>query len=245
MPEVRRHPLCLSVRAVTYRRVVVGTDGSDSADRALDHAAWLARALGAELLISHAWGGPQEPEDSRQVGSSVLRDACARVAEPPVPRPVLRRGDPANALIAVAGEERADLIVVGNRGLGGRRVLMGTVPARVAGRAPCDVLIAHTAHLDAPPGWARVLIGTDRSPTAERAAATGTALAEALGAEREVLEVTEDEPAAGLVRAASDRGADLIVIGNKGLVGARRFLTSVPSRVARAAPCHVLLVKTT
>ena len=229
---------------MTYRRILVGTDGSDSADRALDHAAWLARAVGAELLISHAWGGPQEREESRDLGASVLRDACARLAEPPVPRPMLRRGDATDALIAVAREEEADLIVVGNRGLGGRRVLMGTVAARVAGRAPCDVLIVHTV-LDTPPGCARILIGTDRSSTAERAAATGTALAEALGAEREVLQVTHEEPAAGLVRAASDRGADLIVIGNKGVVGARRFLTSVPSRVARAAPCHVLLVKTT
>jgi nucleotide-binding universal stress UspA family protein len=229
---------------VTYRRIVVGTDGSDSADRAVDLAAWLAGAVGAELVVSHAYGGPQDPAERRNLGASVLRDACARLGEAPAPKPVLRQGDATEALIAVAREEHADLIVVGNRGLGGRRVLMGTVPARIAGRAPCDVLIADTTRAGEP-GWARVLIGTDRSPTAERATATGTALADALSADREVLQVTGEEPAEGLVRAARERAADLIVIGNKGLVGPRRFLSSVPSRVARGADGHVLLVKTT
>jgi len=57
--------------------------------------------------------------------------------------------------------------------------------------------------------------------------------------------VTGEDPAAGIVRAAAERAVDLVVVGNKGLTGARRFLTSVPSKVARRAPCHVLLVKTT
>jgi nucleotide-binding universal stress UspA family protein len=223
----------------------VGTDGSDSADRAVAQTAWLARSVGAELFISHAYGGPEDPTESRNLAASVLRDACGRVAEGPTPRAVLRQGHPADSLMGVARDEGADLIVVGNRGLGGRRVLMGTVPARVAGKAHCDVLIVNTTGPSTEPGCTRVLIGTDRSPTAERAVGRGEALAESLGVERDILEVTEEEPAAGLVRAAAERGADLIVIGNKGIVGARRFLSSVPSRVARAAGCHVLLVKTT
>ena len=233
----------LPVRAVTYRRILVGTDGSDSADRALVHASWLARAVQAELIICHSYR-TADPVQEQAMAATVLRDACAR-SEISAPKPVLREGNAADALIDVAREEAADLIVVGNRGLGGRRALMGTVTARVAGGAPCDVLIANTSRPGGEPGWARVLIGTDRSPTANRAAEAGTALAGAVGAESEVLEVTDREPALGLVEAAANRSADLIVIGNRGVVGARRFLTSVPSRVARRAPCHVLLVKTT
>jgi nucleotide-binding universal stress UspA family protein len=229
---------------LTYRRILVGTDGSDSADRAVAHAAWLAGAVGAELLVSHAFGGPDDPREGQHVGASVLRDACARIDSPPTPKPVLRQGDAADSLIAVAQGEDADLIVVGNRGLSGRRVLMGTVPAKVAGRSPCDVLVVHTTD-NREPGYTRVIIGTDGSTTANRAEARGSSLADAVHAETDVLHVTDEEPAEGLVQAAADRGADLIVIGNKGITGARRFLSSVPSRVARRASCHVLLVKTT
>jgi nucleotide-binding universal stress UspA family protein len=229
---------------MTYRRIVVGTDGSDSADRALANAAWLARAVGADLVVGHAYGRADQPAEGRSIGASVLRDAVARLDQPPIPHPVLREGDATDALIALAGEEGADLIVVGNRGLGGRRVLMGTVPARVAGRTPCDLFIADTTRTGEP-GFARILIGTDGSPTADRAARRGRDLADALDADREMVRITDEEPAEGLVRTAAEREADLIVIGNKGLVGARRFLSSVPSRVARSASCHVLLVKTT
>jgi len=228
-----------------YRRIVVGTDGSDSATLAVAHAAWLAGALGADLIVTHAY--KEAPEDTgslRNLGASVLRDACARVADVG-PRPLLRTGEAADALVGLARQEGADLVVVGNRGLGTRRVLMGSVPGRVAQRAPCDVLIAHTTGEVPEAAYRRVLLATDRSPTAERAAAAGSALADALGAEREELHVTGEDPAAGIVRAAAERAVDLVVVGNKGLTGARRFLTSVPSKVARRAPCHVLLVKTT
>jgi nucleotide-binding universal stress UspA family protein len=147
-------------------------------------------------------------------------------------------------LVSVARDDNADLIVVGNRGLGNRRVLMGTVPAKVAGTAPCDVLVAHTSD-PREPGVVRVVIGSDGSATAQRAEAVAVALADALGAERETVRVTDEEAAGGLVRVAEAVAADVIAVGNKGLVGARRFLTSVPSRVARRAGCHVLLVKTT
>jgi nucleotide-binding universal stress UspA family protein len=229
----------------SYRRIVVGTDGSDSAMRAIHHAAWLARTLGADLLVTHAYPETRdEPTSPGRVGASVLRDACARIPEAG-PIPMLRIGEAAGSLVGLAREEGADLIVVGNRGMGRRRVLMGTVPGRVAQHAPCDVLVAHTTD-DAPGAPYRlILLGTDRSPTADRAVATGSALADAVGARAEEVHITEGEPAAGLLEAAVERAADLVVVGNRGITGARRFLASVPSRVARRAPCHVLLVKTT
>jgi nucleotide-binding universal stress UspA family protein len=232
------------VAADTYRRIVVGTDGSDSADRAVAQAAWLSRRLGAELLVSHAYATPSDPHEARTVGASILRDACGRLDHGPPPKARLREGDAAAALVGVAREEEADLIVVGNRGLGSRRVLVGTVAAKVIGTAPCDVLVAHTSDRR-PPAIASLLTGTDGSPTAAVAESVGTALADALGARHETVRITGEDPALGLVRLCAERGADVVVVGNKGLVGARRFLTSVPSRVARRAACHVLLVKTT
>jgi nucleotide-binding universal stress UspA family protein len=229
----------------SYRRIAVGTDGSDSATRAVRHAAWLAQTLEAELLVTHAYPkAPDEPTSPGRVGASVLRDACAGIPDSS-PIPMLRIGEAAGSLVGLAREEKVDLIVVGNRGMGRRRVLMGTVPGRVAQHAPCDVLIAHTTEEEPGAPYRLILLGTDRSPTAERAVAAGRALAEEVGARAEEVHVTEGEPAAGILEAAVERAADLVVVGNRGITGARRFLASVPSRVARRAPCHVLLVKTT
>jgi nucleotide-binding universal stress UspA family protein len=56
-----------------------------------------------------------------------------------------RQGDPADAILDVAEEQGADLIVVGNKGMtGARRFLLGSVPNRVSHHAPCSVLIIRT-----------------------------------------------------------------------------------------------------
>ncbi|HEV3475624.1 MAG TPA: universal stress protein [Actinomycetota bacterium] len=253
-----------------YRKIVVGTDGSDSAARAVNHAGWLARTLDAELNVIHAYDESETETESKSVGSSVLRDACGGL-EDLDPKAHLRRGNAVGTLISLAEEEGADLIVVGNRGMGKRQVLVGSVPSRVAPRTPCDLLIAHTTGTRAEGEYGRVLIATDGSPTASRAAFTGAALARAVGVPAALLYVGDEarggdivnrtaeeagatsaeritasgDPAEEIVRVAEDAACDLIVVGNKGMVGARRFLTSVPSRVARRARCHVLLVKTT
>jgi len=228
-----------------YERIVVGTDGSDSARLAVEHAAWLAGTIGAELLVSHAYREiPQERGAAKHVGASLLRDALGELTTGATPTPVLREGDAAETLLTLAGEDGHTLVVVGNRGLGRRRVVLGNVPGKVAHRSPCDVLIAHTTGSLRPPGYRRMLLATDRSPTAERAVAAGRALAEVTDAEASELHVTETDPATGILAAAEEDDADVIVLGNRGMTGARRFLTSVPSKVARRAPCHVLLVKT-
>ena len=56
-----------------------------------------------------------------------------------------RQGDAADAILDIAEEQRADLIVVGNRGMtGAKRFLLGSVPNKVSHHAPCSVLIVRT-----------------------------------------------------------------------------------------------------
>lgn len=260
-----------------FRRMVVGTDGSDSAWRAVDHAVRLAGKTGAEIVVANAYSPAAgrrselaEVEPGKDVGASILRDVTASFQGRAPLRCVLREGDPTDQLIAVAADEDADVIVVGNRGLSRRRSLIGSVPSRVAHRAPCGVLIARTTQAVPGDPYRRVLIGTDGSATANRAVQQAMDLVRAVGGEallvhagdphrgREVLRRTieslpddpatvavEGEPAEALIDVARNEGCDLIAVGNRGMTGARRFLTSVPSRVARGASCHVLLAKTT
>ncbi|WP_309233282.1 universal stress protein [Conexibacter sp. W3-3-2] len=56
----------------------------------------------------------------------------------------------------------------------------------------------------------------------------------------------EGEAADAILRIADEQGADLIVVGNKGMTGAARFLLgSVPNKITHHAPCNVLVVRTT
>jgi nucleotide-binding universal stress UspA family protein len=146
----------------SYQTVVVGTDGSDSSYRAVDRAAGVARDAAAKLVIVCAYtpatrrqvaaAGDVLGDDAYQVvGSSpaeeTLRTATERAAAQGA-RAVERlavEGEPVKSLLGAIDEYRADLLVVGNRGLNtlaGR--LLGSVPADVSRRAPCDVLIVHT-----------------------------------------------------------------------------------------------------
>lgn len=142
--------------------VVAGTDGSPTAARAVAAAVDLAAKLGAGLHLVGAYGGlapraapallqgaPAElawlartGERTAQTLEEAARDARdAGVQTTCHPR----RGDPADAIISVAEEVDAELIVVGNRGISAtRRYLLGSVPGKVAHHAPCSVLIVRT-----------------------------------------------------------------------------------------------------
>jgi nucleotide-binding universal stress UspA family protein len=142
-----------------YRTVVVGTDGSASSFRAVDRAAQIAGA-DARLIVASAY--LPHPEDSRAADVlgdesykvsgiapiyAILQDAKERAhkagAKNVEERPI--EGAPVDALVKLAEDEKADLLVVGNVGLStiaGR--LLGSVPANVSRRAKVDVLIVHT-----------------------------------------------------------------------------------------------------
>ncbi|MFC8714012.1 universal stress protein [Streptomyces sp. NPDC057197] len=145
-----------------YRTVLVGTDGSESSFAAVERAARLAAACGAELVIVCAYtpmSGPEldlakdqlGAEAYQVVGSAPAEDTLriagdrARAQHAADVRTVAVRDEPVAALVRVARECSADLLVVGNRGLrsiAGR--ILGSVPADVARKAGVDVLIVHT-----------------------------------------------------------------------------------------------------
>ncbi len=138
-----------------FGRILVGTDGSDTASQAVAHAAGIAAAAGAELLILCAYPSPKPDAGSTfgpggmspgpEIARSVLADAEKRLAGSAKVRTLMREGDPADALCDVAEEEQADLIVIGNRGMtGAKRYMLGSVPNNVSHHAPCSVLIVHT-----------------------------------------------------------------------------------------------------
>ncbi|HZA09872.1 universal stress protein [Mycobacterium sp.] len=143
-----------------YRTVVVGTDGSDSSLRAVDRAGAIAAADGAKLIVATAYfpaGDDHRAQDVLKNESykatgnapiyAILREAHDRAkaagAKDIEERPIV--GPPVDALVDLAEEVSADLLVVGNVGLStiaGR--LLGSVPANVSRRAKSDVLIVHT-----------------------------------------------------------------------------------------------------
>ena len=145
-----------------YRNVVVGTDGSETAAKAVRVAAGLASASGARLTVVTAFtpheavtarAREEAPEEIQwRITDAAAADetaagACQVAKEAGVKdvRARAERGDPADALIDVAEDTGGDLIVVGSRGMtGAARFLLGSVPNKVSHHAPCDVLIVAT-----------------------------------------------------------------------------------------------------
>ncbi|HEY1778529.1 MAG TPA: universal stress protein [Solirubrobacteraceae bacterium] len=145
-----------------FRSIVVGTDGSETASEAVRQAAQLAAALGARVHLvcvyepvpsSQAAGDGDVHAESgwmlrpREAVDATLDDAAAVFAAAGVEvERYAQRGDPADAILDVAEERGADLIIVGNRGqTGAKRFLLGSVPNRISHHAPCAVLIIRTA----------------------------------------------------------------------------------------------------
>lgn len=143
------------------RSIVVGTDGSETATRAVRHAASMARAAGAELHVVTAYEPRSSvkqlaeldrwPAELRWMGTpgamadAVLRQAASVAAKEGVTiEGHARLGDPAKTLVAVAAEVDADVIVVGNKGMYGPHRLLGSVPNTVSHTAGRDVLIVNT-----------------------------------------------------------------------------------------------------
>jgi nucleotide-binding universal stress UspA family protein len=148
---------------VSIASIVAGTDGSESAERAVAKAGELAAALDATLHIVMSYSDSQRvsamasiggmvvdvvglDEEARTRAEAIVSESRSRLATTGV-RTVTHVccGDPAEALMSVAEGEGAEMIVVGNRGMAGARRMLGSVPNRVSHHATCCVLIVPTS----------------------------------------------------------------------------------------------------
>lgn len=175
--------------------IVVGTDFSPEAELAAKHALHVARLTGADMTLVHACPSVTPPsstytdawtelrqrqeEEHRQKLEALqaeMRAGGGAVAY------VLVADSPAAAVLEVAARNRADLVVVGTRGLTGvEHLLLGSVAEKVLRHSRSHVLVARgpepeTARAAAGQGYRRILVPTDFSESAERALALATAL---------------------------------------------------------------------
>ncbi len=143
-----------------YRCIVVGTDGSDTATAAVEHAARLAQACAARLLVVTAFTvqpedptAPRVPDDVRwQLSDRNLAEERARAGRARARQlgvnevtVVAEEGEADEVILDTARREDADLVVVGSKGMtSARRFVLGSVANRISHHAPCDLLIAHT-----------------------------------------------------------------------------------------------------
>ena len=255
---------------MAYKRIVLATDGSGPAETAERVAAALAAATKGRLTVSHAYGDPARAEEA------VARALRIAEREGVKTETALSPDDPAEAIIHTAEETDAEVIVTGSRGLLHGEQLIGSVVRKVVTHAPCDVLLTRArAEADRPhgaPPYRRILLASDGSATADRAARKAYALAKRLEASMTLLFVghprtgelvlgdtaatigegapvglliLEGDPAEQITATAAKEGFDLVVVGNRGMAGARAaVLGSVPRDVAENAPCDVLVART-
>ena len=145
-----------------FSSIVVGTDGSETAGKAVLQATELARQVGASVSLVSAYEPVSDnrlreerrevPKDlewmvnPREDVEATLKEAAESVERAGVKVDTFaREGDAADAILDVAEETNADLIVVGNKGMTGtKRFLLGSVPNKVSHHAPCSVLIIRT-----------------------------------------------------------------------------------------------------
>ena len=145
-----------------FGSIVVGTDGSETANEAVRQATELAKAVGGKVNLVSAFEPvgnqrlreerQQVPEDmqwmvnEREDVEATLNQAAEQIKEAGVDVEThARQGDPADAILDVAEENNADLIIVGNKGMSGaKRFLLGSVPNKVSHHAPCSVMIIRT-----------------------------------------------------------------------------------------------------
>lgn len=139
-----------------FSKIAIATDGSETAEKALEVALDLADRYEAKLLILSAYEAPEgrgakdeAPDDIQWATSAdasveaTLLDATQRALEHGLKSQALaREGEPAAVICDLAEELEADLLVIGNRGM--HRRMLGSVPNSVLHHAPCTVVLAKT-----------------------------------------------------------------------------------------------------
>jgi nucleotide-binding universal stress UspA family protein len=251
-----------------FERIVIGVDESPESMVAVRQAARLLEPKGqlvltavAEVALAvHAgWAATPVLED---IGSEARKALDAARAEAPSADTLLLDGAPAEALFATARSRKADLVAVGTHsGSRAMGILLGSVATVMLHDAPCSVLIARPSKDDA--SFPRsICVGVDGSPSSARAVDVARKLAQRFdaplatvaacgGTKINLDDLWSIEPDAGLdhrppvealIERAAEVGADLLVVGSRGVHG-MAALGSVSERVAHRAGCSVLVVR--
>jgi nucleotide-binding universal stress UspA family protein len=145
-----------------FKSIVVGTDGSPTAQKAVTQAAELAKAFDAKLHLVSAFrpsagvtagvsavGIPAGQDEwqilARQAVEDHLTVTAAELRHDGLETEIhAQPTSPVEAILDVANSTASDLIVVGSKGMTGARRVLGSVPNSVAHRASCSVLIVKT-----------------------------------------------------------------------------------------------------
>ncbi len=150
-------------KARTVHRIMVATDRSETADRAVRWAAEMAAGFQADLLLLQVLvppgvdGANTDVEESTQLQTrEALARFAAEVAGPKGQARVVVDSDPAGAILEATEAEEVDVVVVGNVGMAGRKqFLLGNLPNRISHNARCTVIIVNTSAGAAPGGLPR------------------------------------------------------------------------------------------
>ena len=127
---------------LAVRRVLVATDRSETAERAVRFATEMAERYGAELFVLRVL---LSDDGTRAEATRELAEYAESLAGERGRSSVVIGADPAEAIVESARREKADVLVVGSVGMTGRReFLLHNVPNRVSHNAPCTVVIVHT-----------------------------------------------------------------------------------------------------
>jgi nucleotide-binding universal stress UspA family protein len=251
-----------------FERIVIGVDQSPESLVAVRQAARLVEPNGRLVLTAvanvalavHAgWAATQVWEDIESEARTAL--GAAR-SEAPEAETLLIDGAPGDALLMTARNEGADLVAVGTHG-GSRAtgILLGSVATLMLHDAPCSVLVARPS-MDDREFPRSICVGIDGSASSVQATTVAGALARRFGAAVTAVaacggkkinvdelraielraEIDDRPPVEALIERAAEAGADLLVVGSRGLHGVKA-LGSVSEQVAHRANCSVLVVR--
>jgi nucleotide-binding universal stress UspA family protein len=231
---------------MTFRRILVGFDGSPASERALRLAHTLRAEDGSLLVMTvaethyatHAGMDAVAWDETIRAAAERARNAAAEIlGEAPRCGAELWTGHAAPTLLRAAARMDSDLICLGAHGH--RRIsgiLLGSVATRVVHDAHCSILVARNS--TAPAELRReIVVATHDSPAAVEAARAARALARSTGAH--IREIAQ-RPVERLLEAGGS--ADLLIVGSRGSHGLRS-IRSVAERVAHEAACPVLIVR--
>ena len=141
------------------KTITVGTDGSDTATKAVDFALDMAERYGSDVVVASSYQPVSESQLRREqrdapadiqwsINPSEEVEATLRAVEEKAKERGIkitsdaRQGDPADVLVEIAEEHGSDVLVIGNRGM--QRRVLGSVPNSVSHKAPCSVMIVKT-----------------------------------------------------------------------------------------------------